>query len=159
MSLYFNILISMRQTLIEKVLTRVCVGDGYVKSGDIIMCRPDFIYLIELRFPQILRALKRWKVKKLLNHNKIILAWDHEVPIRAGSRILEARAAILKATHELGIKVYDIGNQGISHQLVIEKGYVLPGMFVVGEDSHASTCGAVGAVSIPLAHEISQVIL
>lgn len=145
----------MGRTLVEKILDRT--QGRHVKPGEVVMCQPDLIYVIELGFFQVLRTFEQWGVRQLPNPDRIILVWDHEVPIRRGSKMVEMRAHILKGAQELGITVYDIGDHGISHQLVIEKGHILPGMLVVAQDTHAPTGGAVGAVSVPIPHEVSQV--
>lgn len=145
----------LAQTLVEKVLSRV---RGHpVRVGEVLMCKPDLIYFLELGFPHVLDTLEDWGVTNLPNSKNAILIWDHQIPIRRGSKLVELRARIVDEAKRLGIVFYDMGKGGINHQLVIEKGHILPGMFIVAQDTHATTSGSVGAISVPVTHEITQV--
>jgi 3-isopropylmalate/(R)-2-methylmalate dehydratase large subunit len=84
--------------------------------------------------------------KKLFDKERVICVSDHLVPPPT-----EQWATMLNEWREI-VKSYDIpyfydlGRQGIAHQIMVEQGHVLPGKISIGTDSHANTYGAVGAV-------------
>jgi 3-isopropylmalate/(R)-2-methylmalate dehydratase large subunit len=58
---------------------------------------------------------------------------------------------------DLGVtQIYTEGRHGISHQAIIEHGHVLPGMLVLGPDTHLTMLGSVGAFAPPLNYESVQ---
>jgi 3-isopropylmalate/(R)-2-methylmalate dehydratase large subunit len=83
---------------------------------------------------------------KLFDKEKVICVSDHLVPppTEQWATLLNEWRAIV---HSYDIPYfYDLGRQGIAHQIMVEQGHVLPGKVSIGTDSHANTYGAVGAV-------------
>jgi 3-isopropylmalate/(R)-2-methylmalate dehydratase large subunit len=82
----------------------------------------------------------------LFDKNRVICVSDHLVPpptAEFATMLNEWREVV----RSYGIPhFYDLGRQGIAHQLMVEQGHVLPGKVSIGTDSHANTYGAVGAV-------------
>ena len=93
--------------------------------------------------PLTLSALKEIGVKKVKNPEKIVIVLDHQAP---ASNIQAAvnHALLRKFAEEQGILLYDI-NEGVCHQVMCEKGHILPGELIPGADSHTCTYGALGA--------------
>lgn len=91
---------------------------------------------------------------KIWNPNKIIVTFDH-----SGSSIAaaSARATFRKFAREQGIppeNFFDLGRQGITHQLAAERGYALPGTVHISHDTHAIMLGALGAYAVSLGYEL-----
>jgi 3-isopropylmalate/(R)-2-methylmalate dehydratase large subunit len=76
---------------------------------------------------------------------RIVIILDHRVPAES-ERTAATHKAIREFVQAQGIRhFYDVGRGGICHQVLAENGHVLPGMVVVGTDSHTTTHGALGA--------------
>ncbi len=84
-------------------------------------------------------------VARVWDPERIVIILDHRVPAES-EKTAATHKAIREFVHEQGIRnFYDVGRGGICHQVLAEKGHVLPGMVVVGTDSHTTTHGAFGA--------------
>jgi homoaconitate hydratase len=77
-----------------------------------------------------------------------VFALDHDIQ-NTSEQNLKQYASIEAFSKEQGIDFYPAGT-GIGHQLMMEKGYVLPGSFVVASDSHSNMYGALGAIGTPV---------
>jgi len=125
----------MGMTMIEKVLARHCYRED-VHAGDIIECNVDVAVLVESLFSQFRRPKKVW------NPDRVWLITDHAVPapnVEAANDMILLRQFARKA----GISnLIDVGNHGISHVVLPEKGIVLPGSMLVHNDSHTASAGA-----------------
>ncbi len=84
--------------------------------------------------------------KQLFDKERVICVSDHLVPppTEQWATMLNEWRAIVKS-YDIP-NFYDLGRQGIAHQVMVEQGHVLPGKVSIGTDSHANTYGAVGAV-------------
>ncbi len=133
----------MAQTLTQKILARAS-GRAVVSPGEVLTCRVDLALLLDSGGPRrIWPRLKELGVG-VWNPERIVLATDHFTPA-----VDAESAAILKLTREFaqefGInKFHDM--QGIGHVVLAEQGYLQPGMFACGGDSHSSMGGAFGCL-------------
>ena len=127
----------------EKILA-AHTGKKNVTPGEFINCRVDMVLANDITAPIAIKEFKRLGVKKVFDPKKVVLVADHFVP---NKDIISAENAKLMRNfaHEFGVLHYDVGQMGIEHVLLPEKGLVLPGDVVVGADSHTCTYGAVGA--------------
>ena len=98
---------------------------------------PHFLLLNDIQ-----KAAKRI-VKAIQNNEKIVVAFDHNVPANT-VKAAEMQKLALEFVKRFGIKKFHKGGEGICHQILAEN-YVLPNMFVAGGDSHTCTHGAFGA--------------
>ena len=131
----------MGQTIAEKILSK-SYGSP-VKIGQFIEVQPDWAFMIDDTVGLILKYLSQAGVKKLNNPERIALFYDHYAPAESAMNATDQRNGRIFAK-EAGIKhFFDVGN-GISHQIAIEKGIVLPGQIAFNTDSHTTTLGAVG---------------
>lgn len=125
----------MGMTMIEKILAHHCSKKD-VHAGDIIECNIDVAVLVEALFSQFRRPKKVW------NPDRVWLITDHAVPapnIEVANDMIRLRQFAQKA----GINnLIDVGNHGISHVVLPEKGVIIPGSMVVNSDSHAASVGA-----------------
>jgi len=83
--------------------------------------------------------------RQVWDAGKIVIVLDHRVPAES-EKTATTHKAIRDFVRQQGIRnFYDVGRGGICHQVLAENGHVLPGMVVVGTDSHTTTHGAFGA--------------
>jgi 3-isopropylmalate/(R)-2-methylmalate dehydratase large subunit len=129
--------------LTEKILAAHC-GKKTVSPGDFINLQPDLILSNDITAPIAIREFKRIGVKKVFDPKKIVMVADHFVP---NKDIISAEQVKIMRDFamEQGVIYYDVGQMGIEHCLLPEKGLVLPGDAIIGADSHTTTYGAVGA--------------
>ena len=130
--------------LTKKILAKAS-GKETVESGEFVEAKIDVVMVNDLTGPLAVNAFKKLKNKKIWDKDKIVIILDHQVPAdRVHSAELHKK--LRKFAVEYGIKnFYDVGRGGICHQVMVEEGFVKPGCFVVGADSHTCTYGALGA--------------
>ena len=86
--------------------------------------------------------------KKIHNSKQLVFALDHDIQNREDSNLHKYQAIEGFAKYH-GEDFYPAGS-GIGHQIMVERGYVVPGSFVVASDSHSNMYGALGAVGTPI---------
>jgi 3-isopropylmalate/(R)-2-methylmalate dehydratase large subunit len=147
----------MGLTFAQKVLARAS-GRDRVEIGEVVIAEPDIFELIDLVLPNYFATLASHGVTKLKYPERCIVFNDHEVPAQT-IRVAGLKKKLRGQLEAMGIRhIYEEGRHGISHQAIVEKGHVLPGMLVVSADTHVTTVGAVGALAIPLNYETVQAI-
>jgi 3-isopropylmalate/(R)-2-methylmalate dehydratase large subunit len=128
----------MRQTIIQKILARAS-GRNRVVPGEIAVVNVDTAVLLDTSFmPHVWR-----EVLKLADPDKLVVAFDHKVP--PPNRVsAEAHMTGREFVKRFGIKrFHDIGRDvGISHVLVTDRAYALPGTVLLCADSHTCAAGA-----------------
>jgi 3-isopropylmalate/(R)-2-methylmalate dehydratase large subunit len=133
-------------TISEKIFCRA--SGRPVKAGDFVMASIDRAMTHDITGPLAVEGfyeiMKDEKEKKVWDPAKIIILFDHQVP---ADSLNAAKNHILlrKFAKEQKIEhFYDL-HEGVCHQVMPEKGHVLPGQLVVGSDSHTCAYGALGA--------------
>jgi 3-isopropylmalate/(R)-2-methylmalate dehydratase large subunit len=136
----------MSMTITEKILARHAMVDT-VSPGDLIEVKVDLAFAHDVTAPLAIESYKKTGATEIFDDEKIVLVADHFVPnkdIQSAQQVKVMRD--FAAEH--GIKYYfDVGEAGIGHVILPEKGFVVPGQVVVGADSHTCTYGALGAFS------------
>jgi 3-isopropylmalate/(R)-2-methylmalate dehydratase large subunit len=127
----------------EKILAKASAKTN-VKPGDIVDTNVDMVMVHDLTGPLAVEAFRRIGVANVWNNKRIVVILDHQVPAES-VKAAELHKMLRAFAREQGIRVYDVGRGGICHQVMPEKGYVLPGSVIVGADSHTCTYGALGA--------------
>jgi 3-isopropylmalate/(R)-2-methylmalate dehydratase large subunit len=131
-------------TITEKILAAHC-GRESVHPGEIVNARLDLIVCHEVTTPPAIRMMSDMGVHKVFDASKIVVTPDHFVPNK-DIATAELTKELRRWVREQGIERYhELGEHGICHALVPEKGYILPGMTAICGDSHTTTLGAVGA--------------
>lgn len=131
-------------TISEKILAR-SAGKKEVSPGEIVSARVHKVMTMDLLGPSAFEIFRKLGAQKVWDPEKIIVVFDHMVPA-PDAKSAELHQASRKAVKEYGIKYfYDVGRQGIAHQIMCDEAHVLPGTVVVGSDAHATTWGALGA--------------
>lgn len=115
-----------------------------VAPGEFINVRVDMIVSNDITAPIAINEFRKLGVDRVFDPSKIVMVPDHFVP---NKDILSAEQAKMmkEFCREFGIQYFEVGQMGIEHVLIPEKGLVLPGDVVIGADSHTCTYGAVGA--------------
>lgn len=134
----------MGMTMAEKILARAS-GKKEVKAGEYVTAEIDMIMTHD-GFANISSELEKAGVMKIADPEKIVVLLDHQVPpgsLAGAERYKKVREAVKKYK----IKYWYDWNTGICHQIMVEKGHVLPGSLIIGSDSHTTTYGAFGAAS------------
>src|SRR3990172_4384034 len=131
------------QTISEKILEKAS-GRERVAPGDIVEANVDLLYMHEMLAMAIL-PLNEIGVEKVWDRSKIVVTLDHWVPPPT-PEIAKMHQTIREFCKKQGIEhFHDVGDHGIVHQLIAERGYAHPGDLVIGSDSHTNMVGAVGA--------------
>ena len=136
----------MGMTMTEKILA-AHAGLSAVKAGDLIEAKLDLVLGNDITTPVAITTFEAAGLTKVFDREKIAIVLDHYTPckdIKSAELCAQARAFAKKhgITH-----LYDVGESGIEHALLPEKGLVAPGDCVIGADSHTCTYGALGAFS------------
>ncbi len=131
-------------TLSEKILARAA-GVPRVKPGDFLEIEPDLGLANDITAPLAIEEFAKTGARRCRYPERIWLVADHFTP---NKDILSAQQVkVLREfsrAHE-GIHFFEQGEVGVEHALLPELGAVVPGMVVVGADSHTCTYGALGA--------------
>ena len=130
------------QTLAQKILARAC-GRTTVQPGEIIVGRLDLAMTHDSSGPRRLQPMLERLGAKIWDLSKFVVITDHYLPAND-----DDSRQIIRITRDWarqhGLKNFH-DEQGICHVVLPEKGYLRPGMFAVGGDSHSPTGGAFGA--------------
>jgi 3-isopropylmalate/(R)-2-methylmalate dehydratase large subunit len=132
----------MGMTIVEKIMARAS-GAATVSPGDVVEVTADTIVMIDLNFgPQ------RHEILKVCDPERIVVVLDHDVPApnQVSARMHgHARDFVRR----FGIRrMHDVGaGQGISHVIVMENAYALPGSILVCADSHTCAAGALNCAA------------
>lgn len=128
----------------EKILAQAS-GEKEVSPGETVEARIDVAMVHDLTGPLAVESFNKIGVGKVWDNTAIVVILDHQVPADS-VRSAELQKIMRAFAKEQGIKnFYDVGQGGICHQIMAEKGYVKPGEVIVGADSHTCTYGAIGA--------------
>lgn len=136
----------MGMTMTQKILA-AHAGLSEVKAGQLINCKLDMVLGNDVTTPVAINEFDKEGFKSVFDNSKISIVLDHFTPNK------DIKAATLsKQCREFSTKYdiknfYDVGDMGIEHALLPEKGIVATGECIIGADSHTCTYGALGAFS------------
>jgi len=133
-------------TITEKILA-AHAGLDVVRPGQIIKAKVDFALANDITAPLAIKAFKAAGGKKVFNKDRIALILDHFTPNKDIPSAIQCQEVREFAYEQNITHFYDVGQVGIEHVFLPEKGLVLPGDLVIGADSHTCTYGALGAFS------------
>ena len=136
----------MGMTMTQKILARAA-GLACVHAGDLIEADLDLVLGNDITTPVAIKEMERFSSDQVFDKDKIALVMDHFIPnkdIKSAQHCKCVRE--FAAKHEI-TNYFDVGQMGIEHALLPEKGLVVAGDVVIGADSHTCTYGALGAFS------------
>jgi homoaconitate hydratase len=137
-------------TLVEKIAARHADGlapGTAVRSGDFISIRPRHVMTHD-NTGAVIPKFKQIGATTIADSAQPVFAIDHDIQ-NVTPKNLEKYANIEAFASEHGIDFYPAGT-GISHQVMVEQGYVVPGAMVVASDSHSNLYGAAAALGTPV---------
>src|SRR5438128_10335690 len=140
----------MGLTLVEKIAARHADGlaaGSVVRSGDFISIRPRHVMTHD-NTGAVIPKFKQIRATTIADSAQPVFAIDHDIQ-NTSPKNLEKYAKIEAFAAEHGIDFYPAGT-GISHQVMVEQGYVVPGAMVVASDSHSNLYGAMAALGTPV---------
>ena len=136
----------MGMTMSQKILA-AHAGLDQVKAGQLIEADLDLVLGNDITSPVAIHEMDKMNQKSVFDKDKIALVMDHFIPnkdIKSAENCKRCRDFACK--HEI-TNYFDVGQMGIEHALLPEKGLVVAGDLVIGADSHTCTYGALGAFS------------
>ena len=136
----------MGMTMTQKILAAHAGLPG-VEAGQLIEADLDLVLGNDITTPVAIREMEKMTISDVFHKDKIALIMDHFIPnkdIKSAENCKCVRE--FAAKHEV-TNYFDVGEMGIEHALLPEKGLVVAGDCVIGADSHTCTYGALGAFS------------
>ena len=136
----------MGMTMTQKILAHAA-GLQEVHAGDLIEANLDLVLGNDITSPVAIKEMDKFTSDKVFDRDKIALVMDHFIPnkdIKSAEHCKCVREYARK--HDI-TNYFDVGQMGIEHALLPEKGLVVAGDVVIGADSHTCTYGALGAFS------------
>ncbi len=131
------------KTIAEKIFSAHSGADA--RAGDIVVADVDFVMGQDGTTPLAVRALENMGVDRVFDPAKVAVVMDHSSPSPLHG-VSELHTVMREFGKKTGATVYDVG-EGVCHQLIPEKGHVVPGDLMVGCDSHTCTYGALNVFS------------
>lgn len=133
----------MPHTLAEKILLVHTDADD-VFPGEIVMVKCDLVMANDVSGPMAFQQMEKMGAERVFDAEKVVMVADHFMPAK------DAKAAGLQKrlkdwSNRQGVFYYGQGRGGIEHTVLVEDGWVVPGMVIAGGDSHTCTYGAMGA--------------
>ncbi|WP_317311843.1 3-isopropylmalate dehydratase large subunit [Clostridium thermobutyricum] len=136
----------MGMTMTQKILAKHA-GLDFVREGQLIEVNLDLVLGNDITTPVAINEFNKFGIDKVFDKDKIAIVPDHFTPnkdIKAAEQCKFTRQFVLSKN----IKNYfEIGQMGIEHCLIPEKGLAVAGDVIIGADSHTCTYGALGAFS------------
>ena len=136
----------MGMTMTQKILA-AHAGLDSVEAGQLIMANLDLVLGNDITSPVAIREFNRIGVDGVFDRSKVAIVPDHFTPnkdIKSAEQVKFIREFSMEKEIE---NYFEIGEMGIEHALIPEKGLVVGGDVVIGADSHTCTYGALGAFS------------
>ena len=139
----------MPQTIVEKIAqSHLAEGPKRpLRTGDFLSIRPHHVMTHD-NTSAVMSKFKGIGAKKIFDPKQLVFALDHDIQNKDEANQKKYRA-IEAFAKEHGVDFYPAGS-GIGHQIMVERGYVVPGSFVVASDSHSNMYGALGAIGTPI---------
>jgi len=134
----------MPMTLTENVLARAA-GKPSVAPGEFLEIEPDLGLANDITAPLAIEEFERTWATRVKYPERTFLVPDHFTPNKDIASAEQAKLLRLFARKHPGVRFFEQGEVGIEHALLPEIGAIVPGMTVIGADSHTCTYGALGA--------------
>lgn len=136
----------MGMTMTQKILA-AAAGLDEVKAGQLIEADLNLVLGNDITSPVAIHEMDKFTKKGVFDKDKIALVLDHFVPNKDIKSAEHCKCVRQFAAANDVTNFFDVGEMGIEHALLPEKGLVVAGDVVIGADSHTCTYGALGAFS------------
>ena len=136
----------MGMTITEKIIAAHCGRDS-VRPGEIVQAKVDIALANDITAPLAIEAFSSLGMGEVFDRDRVVLVMDHFTPAKDIKSAQQCKFCRNFAREQGITNFFDVGEAGIEHILLPEKGLVLPGDIVIGADSHTCTYGALGAFS------------
>ncbi len=136
----------MGMTMTQKILA-AHAGLEEVRAGQLIQAKLDLVLGNDITFPVAINQFEANGFTSVFDKSRVAMVMDHFAPnkdIKAATGCQKCRTFAKRFDID---NYFDVGEMGIEHALLPEKGLVGPGEAVIGADSHTCTYGALGAFS------------
>ena len=136
----------MGMTMTQKILA-AHAGLESVRAGQLIQAKLDLVLGNDITTPVAINEFEAAGFTSVFDKSRIAMVMDHFAPnkdIKSATQCKQCRTFARRFDID---NYYDVGEMGIEHALLPEKGLVAPGEAVIGADSHTCTYGALGAFS------------
>ncbi len=136
----------MGMTMTQKILA-AAAGLPSVEAGKLIEANLDLVLGNDITSPVAIKEMEKMKVKGVFDKDKIALVPDHFVPNKDIKSAEHCKCVREFARRNEITNYFEVGEMGIEHALLPEKGLTVAGDVIIGADSHTCTYGALGAFS------------
>ncbi|NLB39576.1 MAG: 3-isopropylmalate dehydratase large subunit, partial [Clostridiales bacterium] len=133
-------------TMTQKIIAAHC-GQETVTPEEIVLANVDMLLANDITAPVAINEFRKLSNPTVFDKEKIALVLDHFTPNKDIKAAEQSRFVREFAKEHDILHFYDVGQAGVEHALLPEKGMVTAGDLVVGADSHTCTYGALGAFS------------
>lgn len=136
----------MGMTMTQKILAHAA-GLDKVEAGQLIEANLDLVLGNDITSPVAIKEMDKMKVDGVFHKDKIALVPDHFVPNKDIKSAEHCKCVREFAIRNQITNYFEVGEMGIEHALLPEKGLTVAGDVIIGADSHTCTYGALGAFS------------
>lgn len=136
----------MGMTMTQKILA-AHAGLDKVEAGQLIEADLDLVLGNDITSPVAIKEMEKMKVDGVFHKDKIALVPDHFVPNKDIKSAEHCKCVREFARRNEITNYFEVGEMGIEHALLPEKGLTVAGDVIIGADSHTCTYGALGAFS------------
>lgn len=136
----------MGMTMTQKILA-AHAGVANVEAGQLIEVNLDMILGNDITSPVAIKEFEKFGFEHVFDPGKVTMVMDHFAPNKDIKAAQQCKACRTFAYAKNIEHFYDVGEMGIEHALLPEKGIVGPGECIIGADSHTCTYGALNAFS------------
>ena len=131
-------------TISQKIFSRASGSAGMVEPGEIVEAGVDYAMSHDGTSVLAIRAFQDMASEKVWDQERIVVPFDHIVPAN-NETAAELQKDVRAWVREQNIANFFDSGCGVCHQVFPEQGFALPGLLLVGADSHTCTYGAFGA--------------
>ena len=136
----------MGMTMSQKILAAHC-GEAAVRPGQLVNAKLDIVLGNDITTPVAINEFEKAGFTSVFDKTRINIVLDHFVPNKDIKSATQSKQCREFANKYDILHFYDVGEMGVEHALLPEKGIVTAGDCIIGADSHTCTYGAVGAFS------------
>ncbi|MDM8157635.1 3-isopropylmalate dehydratase large subunit [Amedibacillus dolichus] len=136
----------MGMTMTQKILA-AHAGLDQVEAGQLIEAQLDMVLGNDITSPVAIKEFEKYGFDQVFDPGKVAMVMDHFAPNKDIKAAQQCKACRTFACAKNIEHFYDVGEMGIEHALLPEKGIVAPGECIIGADSHTCTYGALAAFS------------